>query len=300
MINQFKIVKNIGRDSHVRDVSDNIWQEQSTRTTETMIGEVDATHPEPLFRQTTVTVKLARGGAIKNVPYPGAFIDPMSGNLHGTYEGPIQGQMVAVAFAHGNMSAPYVVNRYPYQGVGNTFYEQQYVNPLANAGFHPSDVMIGHYSGSYFSFNTGILPSTETPGSIKLKAMTEFNAEIGSTMLLDAIVSAEMKAPQVKLTGTTLAEISANEVKMVGTTLAEMTANEINAESATGGIVNIQTLIKIKNASQSMKTLVDSLIDTIIGLSTTNCVVGAPVTLAPATIGLFNAEKAKWALLLDT
>jgi hypothetical protein len=306
MNRQYKIVRNLGNDSHSRDVRDNIWQMQSTQTFETVIGEILVARPEPLFRQTLVDIQLAKGGRINGAAYPGAFIDPMTGNLHGIYEGPIPGQMVSIGFANGNLDAPYVVNRYPYQGVGNTFTESQYINPLTNAGFHPTDVIVGHFSGSYMSLNTGILPSTELAGSIRLKAITDFNCESGANILLDAIVSSELKAATAKLTGTTLAEVSATTSKLKGTTLAEVSATtkseikaaEVKLSSTPGGVIDVQTLIQIKNATQSMKTLVDSLIDTIVGLVTTNCVVGNPVTLDAATIALLNAEKVKWALLL--
>jgi len=281
---QYKITKNRGRDTHVRDVKKNIWQQQSTRTFETVIGEIFITQPEPLFRQNMVTVKLARGGTIKNVAYPGAFIEPVSGNIHGLYEGPIPGQMVSVGFANGNLDSPYVTNRYPYQGTGNSFTELQYFNPLSKAGINATDVIMGHFSGSYLSFNTGILPSTEIPGSVRLKAMTDFNCVSNTNILFDAIVSAEVKSAAAKLTGSATATVGAPDVKL---------------SSTLGGEIDVQALIKIKNAAQSMKTLVDTLIDVVSGLSTTNCVPGAPVALSPATIALLAAEKAKWALLLS-
>jgi len=284
MKRQLKITRNLGRDVHTRPAESNIWQKQSTKTFETVIGEVFIPQQEPLFTQNYVTVKLARGGTIKSVPYPGAFIEPLSGNIHGTYEGPIPGQMVAIGFANGNSAAPYVVNRYPYQGVGNSFVELDYVNPLSRAGFHASDVITGHFSGSYLSFNTGVLPSTELPGSVRLKAMTDFNCVSNANILIDSIISAEVRSAAAKLTGTATATVSAPDAKLVSTL---------------GGEIDVQALIKIKNSAQSMKTLVDTLIDVISGLVSTNCVVGAPVTLNPATIALLAAEKAKWALLLS-
>lgn len=281
---QRKIIKGAGNDTHTRTVQQNVFQQQSTKTFEMIVGEVLTPQPEPFFKQNYVTVKLARGGTIKNVPYPGAFIDPVSGNLHGTYEGPYPGQMVTVGFEKGNQSAPFVVNRYPYQGAGNSFTELQYVTPLSKAGFHSFDVMIGHFSGSYMSFNTGILPSTELPGSVKINAMTDFNCISNTNILLDAIISSEVKGAIAKLTGTTSATVSA--------------ASSVVSSTA-GGEIDVAALITIKNTAQSMKTLIDTLIDTVSGLSTINCTPGAPVTLSPATIALLTAEKAKWALLLS-
>lgn len=284
MRRQRKIAKGLGNDTHTRSVQSNAFQSQSRNTFETMAGEVLITQPEPLFQQNYVTVRLARGGTIKNVAYPGAFIDPITGNLHGTYEGPYPGQMVTIGFENGNSAAPYVINRYPYQGAGNSFTELQYSNPLTKAGFHNFDVMMGHFSGSYLSFNTGILPSTELPGSVKLKAMTDFNCISNTNILLDAILSSEVKASIAKLTGTVSATVSAADAKL---------------ESTAGGIVDAAALITIKNTAQSMKTLIDTLIDVVSGLTTTNAVPGNPCTLSPATIALLTAEKAKWALLLS-
>lgn len=278
MKRQYKITRSTGNDLHTRDVRDNIFQRQSTQTFETVVGEILLPQPEPFFKQNYVTVKLARGGTVKSVPYPGAFIDPLSGNLHGTYEGPIPGQMVTVGFANGNSAAPYVINRYPYQGVGNSFTELQYVNPLSKAGFHSFDVAMGHFSGSYISLNTGILPSTELPGSIRIKAMTDLNCVSNTNILLDAIISAEVKSAVAKLTGTTSATVSSLASKVVSTA---------------GGELDVQALIKIKNSAQSMKTLIDALIDAVSGIT----VLGAPID-APGLAAL-AANKALWALLLS-
>jgi hypothetical protein len=281
---QLKISKNIGRDTHVRDHVDNIFTTQNNKTTQMLVGEVLFPEPEPLFKQTTVSVKLSRGGTIKHVAYPGAFIDPITGNLHGTYEGPFPGQMVAVGFENGNSANPFVVNRYPYQGSGNTFVESSYTLPMTRAGFHNFDVIIGHFSGSYISFNTGILPSTKLPGSVTVNAMTDFDLSSNTNILLDAIISAEVKAATAKLTGTVSALVGAPDVKL---------------ESTLGGIVDVQALIQIKNSAQSMKTLIDSLITVISGAYTIPTVPGNPATLDPAVIALLTAEQAKWALLLS-
>jgi len=200
---QKKILQNIGNDTHVRDHSGNAFLEQSNSASQMLMGEILLTQPEPLFSQNLVTVKMARGGTITSVAYPGAFKDPISGNIHGSYEGPIPGQMVMLGFENGNSNAPFVVNRYPYQGVGNTFVEESYRTPLTKSAFHSSDVITGHFSGSYLSFNTGILPSTEIPGSVTLNAITDYNMFSGGNVLFDALVSAEVKSKIVTLTGST-------------------------------------------------------------------------------------------------
>jgi len=280
---QLKVAKNIGRDTHVRSSDSNIFTSQSVGSTQMMVGEILFPEPEPLFKQTTVSVRLARGGVIKNVGYPGAFIDPITGNMHGLYEGPFPGQMVAVGFESGNSANPFVVNKFPYQGAGNTFVEGSYTFPMTFSGYHYFDVILGHFSGSFISLNTGILPSTKLPGSVSINAMTDFEVSSNTSILLNSLVSSEMKSSLAKLTGSISATVSAPDAKM---------------ESSLGGVVDVQALIQIKNAAQSMKTLIDSLITVISGLVTTNCVVGSPVLLNPATIAALTAEQAKWALLL--
>jgi hypothetical protein len=172
------------------------------------IGEISMTEPEPLFAQNMVSVKLARGGKLTSVGYPGAFFEPMSGNLHGMYEGPIKGQMVVVGFENGNQGAPFVVNRYPYQGRGNTLESEAYSTPLTKANFDSSDVIFGHFSGSYLAFYTGLM-SGKTPGSFELKVMTEIEVS-AMTFLLETDVEAEIKSPTIKMTADVQIELNGN------------------------------------------------------------------------------------------
>jgi len=234
MMRQRKINRSLGKDTHVRDHSRNIFQSQNHETYGIQIGEIIFPQPEPLFAQNLVTIKMARGGQISSVAYPGAFIDPITGNLHGTYEGPIPGQMVTVGFENGNQATPFVVNRYPYQGTGNSLTELRYINPLTKSMYDATDVLVGHFSGSVMSFNTGIL-SGKLPGSVTLSAMTDLE-------------------------------------------------------------LNSNLFVQIKNPVQSMKTLIDALLDILDGFATS----GSPTAHVtdPATKALIAAEKAKWALLL--
>jgi hypothetical protein len=190
MMNQRKIAQNVGKDTHVRQSMGNRFKEQGSKTFQMLAGEVLITEPEPLFKQNMVTIGMARGGTVTSVAYPGAFIDPISGNLHGSYEGPIPGQMVMVGYENGNASSPFVVNRYPYQGKGNTLVENKYINPLTQKGFDATDVIMGHFSGSYLSFNTGIL-SGELPGSVTLASITGFSIKSATQdfkTLIDALL----------------------------------------------------------------------------------------------------------------
>lgn len=209
---QRKILTNLGKDTHVRDCSENIFQTESHSTYQIITGEIQFTQPEPIFNQNMVTVKPSTdSGRIGNVAYPGAFIDPISGNLHGTYEGPIMGQMVAVGFVNGNRNSPFVVNKYPYQGTGNTLFSAKYKTPLTKASYNADDVMMGHYSGSFLSFNSGFpITANGIPGSVKLKAATDFNLESGNEVILKSILSTDLQSAIVKLTGSTNVQLNGN------------------------------------------------------------------------------------------
>lgn len=184
---QRKLRRNFGRDSHVRSVDQDIFKVQSTQVTQLHVGQIIISQPEPAFRQTAVTVELTQGGTLTGVAYPGAFIDPLSGNLHGVYEGPIPGQMVAVGFVNGNSSAPMVVNRYPYQAISNPATEAQYVQPMTRKLYDSTDTLIGHFSGSVIRFNTGIL-SGKLPGSITIESVTDCDIESNTRISISAPV----------------------------------------------------------------------------------------------------------------
>lgn len=205
---QRKIAKNVGKDTFVRSYTGNAFQQQNSQTFQMLAGEIEYIEPEPIFRQNMVVVKPAKGGRITSVAYPGAFIDPITGNLHGTYEGPIPGQMVMVGFENGNMNSPFVVNRYPYQGSGNTLTELKYVNPLSkgNVVYDSTDVMIGHFTGSYLSFNTGIL-SGKTPASVTLNSLTDIDIVSNTTIITLSALS------HIALNGNTNFAVKYTELK---------------------------------------------------------------------------------------
>jgi hypothetical protein len=275
---QIKQNKDQGRDSHSRDFERNKFQPQSTQTFQMVQGEVFLTQPEPVFSQNAVSVKMSKGGVLTGVGYPGAFIDPITGNLHGSYEGPIPGQSVTIGFMEGNSRAPFIVNRFPYQGTKNTFLSPRYILPMTTKMYDSTDVLMGHFSGSVIRLNTGLL-SGKLPGSISIEAMTTFEATANVNFNVSAKVNAEISAlVSAKLSGASVSIEGTTELKLKG------------------------GLVEIKSTAQSMKTLIDSLFGVLEGLTTVGVGVapGSPLTvpISPATIALLEAEKAKWALLL--
>jgi hypothetical protein len=135
------------------------------------------------------------------------------------------------------------VNRYPYQGRGNTNLEAQYINPLTKALFDASDVITGHFSGSYLAFYTGIF-SGELPGSATLNAVSDFNAKSGANILLDALLTAEVKSAIVKITGSTRIELNGNTKQFV-------TWTELN--TALQAMVSAANLLYLTAADNGVK-----------------------------------------------
>lgn len=303
---QRKIRKDMGVDSFVRDVSVDAFSKQTTKTHELILGEILLVQPEPVFSQNAVTIELAKGGKVTDVAYPGAFIDPISGNLHGSYEGPIMGQMVAVGFANGNSAAPIIVEKYPYQGVGNTLTQMSFITPMTKKMYNPMDVLLGHFSGSIIQFHTGGL-SGKLPGTLTIDSVTDlelnglnvkmaggkdvsieatlggmtFSGKTGSK--ISDVVKLELSSPSTKISGTTDLDLSSPLTTVSGS--SELKLN--------GGI------IQIKSATQSMYTLITTLFTILEGLTTTNAVPGSPCAVNPATIALLQAEALKWQALLE-
>jgi len=212
---------NLGNDTHVRSFDRDIHKKNSHSVVGMLTGEISGVDAEPIYKQTLVKIQLAQGGEATSVPYPGAFIDPGSGNFHGVFEGPIPGQMVIIGFENCNFGKPFVVNRYPYQGIGDTENELKYNTPLTNAGFHPSDVIVGHFSGTFISLNTGIFPSEKKPGSMNIVTVSDFEIECQDNLIIDVTTETKITSPKaifdcsdaIELNGNSNYAVKYNELK---------------------------------------------------------------------------------------
>lgn len=210
--------KHLGRDSHVRNKHDNIFAEESTKSFGVITGEVSLVQAEPFYKQTMVNIKPTKGGNISSVAYPNAMIDPKTGNLNGLYEGVIPGQGVTVGFVDGNRHAPFVINKYPYQMVGNSINELKYSNPLTQKGWNSFDTILGHFGGSYLRFAT-LLP---LPASTQLYSVTDLDIETKTFLRLKSLVQTEIKSNivkiesgvQIELDGNTNYAVKYNELKI--------------------------------------------------------------------------------------
>jgi hypothetical protein len=247
---QRKISKNRGNDTHTRNVENNKFQTQSTESYEIMTGEVFFNFVEPAFRQNAVSVRLSQGGNISPVGIPGGFIDPITGNLHGNYEGLIPGQMVSVGFINGNSAAPVILNKYPYQGVGNTLTASAFITPMFLAGYDSSDTLMGHFSGSVIGLYTGLNPlGGRLPGSIGIDAFTACDITAQTDILLDALVSAEVKSALIKLTGSVKVEVAAPQVKIDGSATVEINGNTKSFVTHTELNTALQSAITLMNTN---------------------------------------------------
>ena len=249
MNRQRKLSKVNGKDTHVRSQERDLFQRQSVKTFEIKTGEVFLNQIEPAFKQNAVSINLSKGGRIDGVPLPGAFIDPITGNLHGSYEGPIPGQMISVGFVDGNSASPIILNRYPYQGKGNTLFEGSFITPMFLSGYDATDVLLGHFTGSKIGLYTGLNAlGGHLPGSIGIEAFTECNITANTTILVNALVSAEVKSALAKLTGSVSAEISAPLVKIDGTATVEINGNTKQFVTWTEFNTSFQLFITALNA----------------------------------------------------
>ena len=86
-------------------------------------------------------------------------------------------------------------------------------------------------------------------------------------------------------------------IPLQSVTAPKVTINVVGSDLEINNM-NTGGLIKIANASKSLRTLLDTLIGHVRDLTTTNCVSGAPVALSPETIALLNTDIANFDLLL--
>ena len=285
MNRQRKLSKVNGKDTHVRSQERDLFQRQSVKTFEIKTGEVFLNQIEPAFKQNAVSINLSKGGRIDGVPLPGAFIDPITGNLHGSYEGPIPGQMISVGFVDGNSASPIILNRYPYQGKGNTLTELSFITPMFLAGYDATDILLGHFTGSKIGLYTGLNAfGGHLPGSIGIDAFTECNITANTTILVDALVSAEVKSALTKLTGSVSTEISAPLVKIDGTATVEINGNTKQFVTHAELDLALQAFITALNLHIHTTTAT-------IGASATPGVISPPVN--PMTLDITAAKTIK-------
>lgn len=130
------------------------------------LGSVALVQPEPAYRQHTVTVEMVTNGIFSNVAWPGAQVNANESGtipggatigIHGLWESPLVGQQVLIGFVDGSHGNPVVVQKYPYNALARPDLEALHVLPLTAKSHGPTDVVLGHHTGSYIALR-GTVP----------------------------------------------------------------------------------------------------------------------------------------------
>jgi hypothetical protein len=159
-------------------------------------GFVIKIHEEPKYKTTLVSVQLIDGGIIEEVPFPTPNIitnemGKITGKIkmiHGLYEPIMPGQYVLVGFIDGNSQKPIIINKYQYKAIPSTgSIDNLFTNPLSKLNFQSSDIILGHYSGSYLSIHA----KTPIPGHVQISSISsmELKSKLGIVMKSDLEVN---------------------------------------------------------------------------------------------------------------
>ncbi len=143
------------------------------------LGTVFVPQPEPVYKQSMVSVSLVSGGILTSVAWPGPQVDMnvtglVSGGvaigIHGLWESPLNGQQCLVGFVEGSSQNPIVIQKYPYVASQRIDIEALHILPMTLKLIGPTDVVLGHHLGSFIALR-GTLP---VPGEIDIFALTVF------------------------------------------------------------------------------------------------------------------------------
>lgn len=99
----------------------------------------------------SVDVKAENGSQYRFLPFPGGIIDPVTGNLHGDFIQPIEGQKVMISYANGDINIPYISELIFRAGYGND--SKKYKNFPVDYAIKEGDIIRGHKSGGVQLFS---------------------------------------------------------------------------------------------------------------------------------------------------
>jgi len=188
---QYKFNRNVNlRDSNAYDGRFTQLTKSYSRTTNLKAGYVIKVKEEPLYKQSYVTIQLLDGGIIEDVPFPSpnvllnqtGMVTGQSKMIHGLYEPIMPGHYVVVGFLNGNANSPIILNRYQYKAIpiGGGPIDNLFVNPLTKLNFQTSDIILGHYTGSYMSIHSKL----PLPGHFQISSVSsiEIKSKLGITI----------------------------------------------------------------------------------------------------------------------
>lgn len=171
-----KNMYSVGADSALFGNRDNN-NRQFTNVSDLKLGTVFIPQPEPVYKESSVSVNLVTGGTLTNVAWPGPQVDMnptgiipggVALGIHGLWEAPLFGQQVLIGFVEGSSQNPVVLQKYPYNASARPDLEILHFLPLTFKLIGPTDVVLGQHIGSFIALR-GTLP---VPGEIDIFAFT--------------------------------------------------------------------------------------------------------------------------------
>lgn len=199
-----------------------------SRMTTIGIGTILLPDPEPINKQHSVTVDMVSGGIVTGVSWPGAQTNANASGLpgglavgiHGLHESPLPGQQVAIGYIDGSWNNPVVLNKYPYNASQRIDLEQMHFLPMTTKSHGPTDVVLGHHTGSFIALR-GTIPlpgeiDIVSPTVITISALAAMTVTVGSAYTVSAggLVSITAGAT-MGLTSTGVMTITASVISML-------------------------------------------------------------------------------------
>ncbi len=169
------------------------------------LGTVFLPQPEPLYKQTSVSLNLVTGGLLTNVAWPGAQVNAnvtgvipggVALGIHGLWESPLPGQQVLVGYVDGSQGNPIIINKYPYNSMQRPDLEIMHFLPMTLKAIGPTDVVLGHHTGSFIALR-GTLP---LPAQIDIFSFTALTLTAVALMTLTCTSAMTITAASITMT----------------------------------------------------------------------------------------------------
>lgn len=228
-----------GNDSYLHGIRHNSSSKLET-IDRISLATVFVPQPEPIYRQHTVTVKMVKGGKITNVAWPGAQVNMGPGGIipggvalgiHGLWESPLAGQQVLLGWVEGSSSDPIVINKYPYNALQRPDLEAMHSLPLTLQAHGPTDVVLGHYLGSFIALR----------GTLPLPAQIDIVSLSGMTVTVAAFFTVATIAQCSFTVGGLFSVVATGNITMSGATMVLTSAGAVTITAVPSVIINTGT-----------------------------------------------------------
>lgn len=262
----------------------------SSNIVDLKLGTVLIPQPEPVFKETSISVSLNTGGTLTNVAWPGPQVDMnptgiipggLALGIHGFWEAPLSGQQVLVGFVEGSSQNPVVLQKYPYNASHRPDLEFLHFLPMAFKLIGPTDVVMGQHVGSRIILR-GTFP---IPGQIDIFAISAYTLTtlgIGTVTIGGAMIETVGGAKTLNIGGAYNAAVGGAMLENVGgaktvtvggaVSITAGAAVSINAGAvvsiAAGGLVSLVGIPGVNiNAGIFPAAAVGDLVTTLLGPS---------------------------------